>query len=259
MIKRHLTTTCILFFTTLSVSAQICAHRGDVEVTPENTLVAFQSAVKKGAQQIEFDVALSKDGKLVVMHDTTVDRTTNGSGKVSDLTFAEIRALDAGSWFDPKFKGTQVPTLREALESIPANIYCNVHLKGGVELAQKTAKVIAEMKRIDTAFMACSLESIAAARKVVPSIKTCNMTRQAGDRPAYIRDTIAKKCEFIQLHQRDGYDNIKAEVQKLHDAGVTVNWFGANDEALVKILHEAGVDYILTDKLNMGLETTKRY
>jgi len=243
----------------MTTSAQICAHRGDVEFAPENTIAAFQSAVKKGAQQIEFDVALTKDGKLVVMHDYTIDRTTNGKGKVSDLTFDEIRALDAGSWFDPKLKGAQVPTLREALATIPKSIYCNVHLKGGEELAQKSAKVIAEMGRLDSAFMACSLDSIAAARKVVPKIKTCNMTRQAGDRPAYIRDTIAKKCEFIQLHQRDGYDNIKAEVKQLHDAGVTVNWFGANDPDLVKILHESGVDYILTDKLNMGMEITKKF
>ena len=239
-------------------NAQICAHRGDKQVAPENTIAAFKSAVKKGAQQIEFDVAITKDGQLVIMHDYTVDRTTNGTGKVSDLTFDYIRGLDAGSWFDPKFKGAQVPTLREALAAIPKHILCNVHLKGGAELAQKSAQVIADLKRLDTAFLACGLDSIDAARKVVPKIKTCNMTRQAGDRPAYIRDTIAKGCEFIQLHQRDGHQTLQVEVNTLHDAGVTVNWFGANDPELVQLLHTAGIDYILTDKLSMGLEVTKK-
>jgi len=111
------------------------------------------------------------------------------------------------------------------------------------------------MDRLDQCFLACSLESVAAARSVVPNIKTCNMTRQAGNRAAYIADTIENKCEFIQLHQRDGHENIAAEVKQLHDAGVTVNWFGANDAELIALLHQSGVDYILTDTLDLALET----
>lgn len=239
----------------LAAEAQVCAHRGDVSAAPENTLPAFQSAVAKGAQQIEFDVDLSKDGELVLMHDATVDRTTDGTGKVTDLTFAEIRALDAGSWYGESFKGTQVPTLREALEIIPKHILCNVHLKGNLELAKKAAILIEEMDRLDQCFLACTLENVAAARSAVPSIRTCNMSRQAGNRTGYIADTIANKCEFIQLHQRDGHDNLAAEVKELHDHGVTVNWFGANDAGLIALLHNAGVDYILTDSLDLALDT----
>lgn len=238
-------------------AADLCAHRGDVAAAPENTLPAFQSAVEKGVPQIEFDVELTKDGELVVMHDATVDRTTNGSGKVTDLTFAEIRALDAGAWFSEDFRGTRVPTLRETLEAIPNHILCNVHLKGNEELAQKAALLIREMGRLDQCFLATTLEGIAAARAAVPEIKTCNMSRQAGNRAAYIADTIKHKCEFIQLHQRDGHENLEAEVRQLHEAGVTVNWFGANDPALIARLHKAGVDYILTDVLDVALETIK--
>ncbi|MCF6286470.1 MAG: glycerophosphodiester phosphodiesterase, partial [Candidatus Hydrogenedentes bacterium] len=182
----------------LAANAQICAHRGDVAAAPENTIAAFKSAVAKGAQQIEFDVNLSSDGRLVIMHDATVDRTTNGTGKVTDLTFEELRALDAGIQFDPKFKDTKIPTLRETLEAIPENVLCNVHLKNDAEVAVKSAKLIEEMGRLEQCFLATTLENIAAARNVVPAIKTCNMTRQAGDRGAYIRDTIENKCEFIQ-------------------------------------------------------------
>lgn len=254
---------CMLLLTALLLPAmaraQICAHRGDVSAAPENTLPAFESAVKKGAQQIELDVDLTKDGELVIMHDATVDRTTDGTGKVTELTLAEIRALDAGVKFSEAFKGTRVPTLREALEAIPPHILCNVHLKGDIELARKAALLIQEMGRLDQCFLACTLESVAAAREVVPAIKTCNMSRQAGDRAGYIDATIANKCEFIQLHQRDGHDNLEAEVKRLHDAGVTVNWFGANDAVLIERLHRAGVDYILTDKLDLALATVKKF
>ena len=242
----------------LTAPAQISAHRGDVSAAPENTLPAFESAVKKGAQQIELDVDLTKDGELVIMHDATVDRTTDGTGKVTELTFAEIRALDAGVKFSDAFEGTRVPTLHEALAVIPPNILCNVHLKGSTELARKAALLIQEMGRLEQCFLACELESVQAAREVVPAIKTCNMSRQAGDRAGYIDATIASKCEFIQLHQRDGHDNLEAEVKRLHDAGVTVNWFGANDAPLIERLHRAGVDYILTDTLDLALATVRK-
>ncbi len=253
-VTRILTLTVTLLFP-LVATAQICAHRGDGAVAPENTIPAFTSAVEKGAQQIEFDVNLSSDGELVIMHDPTIDRTTNGTGNVSSHTFAELRALDAGGWFDPKFKDTRIPTLRETLEAIPENVLCNVHLKNDADVAIKSAQLIAEMGRLEQCFLATTLENIAEARNVVPEIKVCNMTRQAGNRTAYIDDTIKHNCDFIQLHQRDGHENIVAEVKKLKDNGVTVNWFGANDAPLISLLHEAGVDYILTDKLDLALKT----
>lgn len=250
----QLASLAILVFS-LPAVADLSAHRGDVSAAPENTIPAFVSAVKKGVPQIEFDVNLSKDGKLVVMHDATVDRTTDGTGKVTDLTFDELRALDAGSWFSPDFKETRIPTLRETLEAIPENVLCNVHLKNDEEVAVKSAQLIREMGRLEQCFLATTLENIAAARAVVPEIKVCNMTRQAGNRPLYIDETIENKCDFIQLHQRDGHENLAAEVANLKANGVTVNWFGANDAPLIQLLHNAGVDYILTDRLDLALKT----
>jgi glycerophosphoryl diester phosphodiesterase len=246
----------ILAIANVASATEACAHRGDVEHAPENTIPALLAAVDKGAKQIEFDVALTSDKHLILMHDVTVDRTTNGTGKPDDLTFAAIRALDAGSWFDPRFEGTRVPTLEEALSAIPETILCNVHLKGGPELAKAAAEEIARLGRLDQCFLACTIEQIDAARSVVPNIETCNMSRQTGDRAAYIADTIEMNCEYIQLHQRDGYENLREEVRQLHTAGVTVNWFGANDAALMRMLVEAGVDYILTDKLSLCIEET---
>ncbi len=95
----------------------IISHRGATEFAPENTLAAFSKALKLGFD-IEFDIQRSKDGHLVVIHDTSVDRTTNGHGLVKDLTFRELRDLDAGSWFSPNFKREKIPTFEEVLNLV---------------------------------------------------------------------------------------------------------------------------------------------
>src|SRR5512147_1818449 len=89
----------------------LLAHRGDLAHAPENTLPSFSQAIQKGADGVELDVKLTVDGHVIVIHDETVDRTTNGSGKVATFTLEAIRKLDAGSWFDAKFAGTKVPLL----------------------------------------------------------------------------------------------------------------------------------------------------
>ena len=96
----------------------VAAHRGWSEKYPENTMAAFQAAIDIGVDQLETDVRVTRDGELVLIHDATVDRTTNGTGKVNDKTFGEIRALDAGSYKGEEFKGAQIPTLREFLELV---------------------------------------------------------------------------------------------------------------------------------------------
>ncbi len=250
---------CITIAQATSAATGACAHRGDTKNAPENTIPAFESAVKLGAQQIEFDVQLSKDGQLVIMHDPTVDRTTNGTGAVSDLTFEELRALDAGSWFGPAFAGTQIPTLRETLEAIPTKVLCNVHLKNSPGVAANTAKVIVEVGRLDQCFLACSTEEADEAKAVAPDIKICNMSRQGGDRTAYADLTLERHCEFIQLHKNNGTKGLREAVDRLHAGGVTVNFFGAQDEPTIRALAEGGVDYILTDDLPLCLAILKEY
>src|SRR2546427_7517969 len=92
------------------------AHRGASGYAPENTLAAFRKAVALGATFIETDLQLSRDAHFVAIHDTTVDRTTNGQGAVHDMTLADLRRLDAGSWFGSEFAGERIPTLEEILE-----------------------------------------------------------------------------------------------------------------------------------------------
>ncbi len=104
------------------------AHRGASIHAPENTLPAFELALEQGADGVELDAKLSADGKVVVIHDPTVDRTTDGHGKVSQLSYAELKSLDAGAHFDGPFRGTRIPGLAEVFESIGERSIINVEL-----------------------------------------------------------------------------------------------------------------------------------
>ena len=114
---------------------KIFAHRGSKGTHPENTLASFREAVRVGSDGIELDVHLTKDGHLVVIHDETVDRTTNGTGEIRTLTLAEIKELDAGSWFHNKYAGEKIPTLEEVLlllTELGFNGQLNIELKTDV-------------------------------------------------------------------------------------------------------------------------------
>ena len=107
----------------------VIGHRGDPVHAPENTLHAFEAARAQGADLIELDILPTADAHLVVMHDATLDRTTDGSGPVCARTLAEIGELDAGSWFGKAFRGVRVPTLREVLQEVPPDVLLNVEIK----------------------------------------------------------------------------------------------------------------------------------
>jgi glycerophosphoryl diester phosphodiesterase len=104
------------------------AHRGASAYAPENTIEAFLLAFEQGAKLIEFDVKVSADENVVVIHDQTVDRTTNGTGRVNLLTLLEIKQLDAGGWFEDRFSGVKVPTLDEVFEINGKKLFMNVEL-----------------------------------------------------------------------------------------------------------------------------------
>lgn len=111
---------------------KIIAHRGSKGTHPENTLAAFQEAVRVGSDGIELDVQLSKDNQLIVIHDETIDRTTNGHGEVGQLTLAELKQLDAGSWFKENPMFQEVPTLNEVLMLLKKENFCgllNIEIK----------------------------------------------------------------------------------------------------------------------------------
>lgn len=104
-------------------------HRGIPALAPENTLAAFREALKAEAEMIELDVQRARDGEFVVIHDTSIDRTTDGKGRIRELTLAQIRSYDAGSWYSPAFAGEKVPTLAEVIDLVRGQAALNIELK----------------------------------------------------------------------------------------------------------------------------------
>ncbi len=134
----------------------VVAHRGFSGKAPENTIAAFNLALETGVSMIEFDVQMSKDNKVVVIHDSTVDRTTDGTGKVSDMELHELKMLDAGSWFDEKYRNERIPTLEEAIELIIPDALVNIELKSNrivrkadTRIVNATVDIIRKKKLID--------------------------------------------------------------------------------------------------------------
>lgn len=112
----------------------IVAHRGDRTVAPENTMPALQAALDGPVGYVETDIQLTKDLVPVLMHDTWVNRTTNGNGRVGDLTLAQLQELDAGAWYSPEFAGTRVPTLDSLLSALQASAAADREPKALLEL-----------------------------------------------------------------------------------------------------------------------------
>lgn len=204
---------------------------------------------------IEFDVQLTRDRKLVVMHDTTVDRTTNGKGRVADLTLGELKQLDAGSWKSPEHAGETIPTLSEALAVMPRNIWLNVHLYGGKELGRRAARVIARKGRLNQAFLACGAAAARGARSVAPRILICNMDRQKENQD-YVQKTIRMKADFIQLCG-DVTPEYRTFVGELKKHGIRVNYFGTDSPDVLRTLFETGVEFPLVNRIHDSMKVAE--
>jgi glycerophosphoryl diester phosphodiesterase len=232
----------------------ICAHRGASQTHPENTLAAFAEAIRLGAHMIEFDVQRTRDGELVLMHDGTINRTTNGRGKVGEMTLAEVRRLDAGLWKGEAFRGERIPTLDEALAMMPANIWLNVHLKGDAALAEGVARRIAAHDRLHQAFLACDAKGAEAARKVDPRILICNMGGR-GTAKEYARATIDLRANFIQLQAAQPIDG-KA-IDSLKQSGVRINYCCLAEPKRLGELFDAGIEFVLVDDVAKMLDAAE--
>lgn len=125
----------------------VFGHRGAMAQAPMNTLAAFEIAQRQGADGIELDAQLSKDGHIVLMHDDTLDATTDGRGKVCDFTLAELKRLDAGAWFSDAFRGERIPSLDEAFDAFGQDMLINIEVKSSLGAAQRGDKLLADTVR----------------------------------------------------------------------------------------------------------------
>jgi glycerophosphoryl diester phosphodiesterase len=154
-------------------STEIIAHRGASADAPENTLEAFQLGLDQGADAIECDVHVSRDGELVAIHDPTVDRVAEVKGAVAEMSFAELNALDVGSWKSPNWRGARIPALADALDLIPADRRIFIEVKAGLTALPALKDVLAEtaLPRSQIVVMEFDLETVIAMRSAFPDIE----------------------------------------------------------------------------------------
>lgn len=235
----------------------IIAHRGDSKNAPENTISAFQSALQRGADGIELDVRLTKDGQLVVYHDRLLGRTTAGDGPVNHQTLDAVRRMDAGSWFGPGFRGETPPTLDEVFEAMPADFLINVEMKvimNGMRLiAHRVADVVRRHARWDSTLVA-SFNPIALweLRKTEPKIARGYIWSKRHPFP------IRSRC-FKPLVRADWYDPANDSynpklLRKYQALGArTLAWDLDFDRDMAKMA-AARLDGMVTDSLQEMLD-----
>lgn len=223
----------------------ICAHRGASATHPENTMAAFKEAIRLGAHMIEFDVRQTKDGELVVIHDSSLDEHTNGTGKVADRTLAEIQTVDAGSWKHSTFSEEKIPTFTEVLKIMPQNIWLNIHVKADSIDVSKIVKTITRENRLHQSVLACKKDVALTAKEIDDRLLICNMDR-AGSTVEYVNNTIAMDADFIQLTTRA--DSVLSTIiPQLKQHHIKINYYGVDSEEKLQKLFDAGVHFPLVN------------
>ena len=215
------------------------AHRGASAYAPENTFAAFDKALDLGAAHVEFDVHFSADGQVVVIHDDTVDRTTNGSGAVASLTLAQLKRLDAGTWFAAQFSRERIPALEELLERYQGRLHFHIEVKGQAEhLSERTIDLVRSHgwgdKVTITSFQKERLEE---ARAYAPELPAGWLAREVhesmvGQARQMGLAVICPHADFV-----DGQ-----LVEQLHQKGFMVRAWGVRDEEAMRRVVEAGAD-----------------
>lgn len=218
---------------------------------PENTLAAFELATQQGADAIELDAKLSADGHVVVIHDQTVDRTTEGSGRVKDLTLADLRQLDAGSHFDLAFKGEKIPTLEEVVEAFGSKTFINVELTNYASLHDELPEKVAELvsrhnlarKMLFSSFNPFALRRIHRRLPEVP----LGLLALPGRKGALARSRVGEILVRYQAIHPELRDVSRPFLDRAHLRGYRVHVYTCNDATTMRWLFSLGVDGLFTD------------
>ncbi|BCB03961.1 putative glycerophosphoryl diester phosphodiesterase YhdW [Bacillus sp. KH172YL63] len=228
------------------------AHRGASGYAPENTLASFDLAVKMKADYIELDVQRSKDGELIVIHDTTVDRTTDGSGKVADLTLEELESLDAGSWKGEAFAGERLPTFEEVLDRYRGKIGIVIELKSptlypGIE--EQVAEALKD-HHLDTPqndkimLQSFDFESMKKMDELLPKVPVGVLAWDPATTTPEALEEISAYAEWYN----PSYGIVTEEVvENVHSLDMQMASWTARSQEAVDFLYEMDVDAIITD------------
>lgn len=237
-------------------SMMIIAHRGASGAAPENTLAAIRAAVEQRANAIEVDLHQTRDGRIVLIHDATVNRTTDGKGRVRDYTLAELKRLDAGGWFAPEFADERIPTLEEALPAIPHETVLILEVKDGSDvypgIERNIAEILAQRSHPDKVILkSFATEVLQAFGQVAPDyprlyvfnahIPALSLIADDGLR---IGDAFDQDTEWVQKHSTF---ITRRFVERAHEKGVKVVAWNVHDENKMRDMIALGVDGIETN------------
>lgn len=227
----------------------IFAHRGASAYAPENTMAAFYLAFEQGAPAIEFDVKLSADGEVVILHDQTVNRTTNATGNVSRLPLAALRELDAGAWFGDGFRREKIPTLHEVLAAFGDQLLLNIELSNyATPFDALVPKVVDLIKRYEveenTYFSSFYPHNLIRAAQLLPSVPRAQLI-WPGHAGAWQR--LWARSLNIQAEHPAKSDVSAESVQAAHQRNRRIHTWTVNDPEEIRRLTALGVDGIITD------------
>jgi glycerophosphoryl diester phosphodiesterase len=227
------------------------AHRGASSEAPENTIAAFLLAAELGADGIELDVQLSKDGEVVVIHDLWLETTTDGHGPVRARTRAELQELDAGSWFDPIFAQQRIPTLQEVVEAVGQRLLLNIELKTASlvdsDLARAVVRIVEENQLLDrvivSSFNHLALRKVRQLNPRVPIGLLYSPDMSLPLRRTWLRPLLRPEA----LHPY--HEMIDAEaVRWAKERGYRIHTWTVDDAGTMWQLVRLGVDLIITNR-----------
>lgn len=228
----------------------IFAHRGSSAHAPENTLAAFELAIEHWADGIELDVKLSADGHVMVMHDYTVDRTTDGTGWVNTLTLNELKQLDAGSKHPPQYKRQSVPTLEEVFEAVGGKIFINVELTNYTspsdDLPDRAVALVEKFGLKDKVmFSSFNIMALMRARHLLPTIPLGYLTH-AGEALLVLHSKMIRFGPLVALNPAS-FDVTPELLHNAHQARTRVYTYTVDQPDEMKQLFSLGVDGIFTN------------
>ena len=234
---------------------KICAHRGLSHACPENTVPAFGAAIALGVDEIEFDLWLSADGVPVVCHDPMVNRTTDGQGVVTEMTWADIQKLDAGIQTGELWAGVRIPCLAQVLELAGHHVGLKIHIKSPGSGNRLIGLVCGEIRKrglLDRAYIAGMDDVLGASREVYASVMRCCL---AGQNTPDIQVDLAIKYECQRLQFRREVPN--EAIQRAGEKGLICNLFWSDEPGDAFDYARRGIDVILTNRANV-LMTEKK-
>ena len=234
----------------------IIAHRGASGYAPEHTFVSWDRATEIGVDYLEQDLQMTRDGVLVVMHDSTLDRTTNGAGAVIAHTLAEIKQLDAGAWFDPQFAGQRVPALREVFERYGQSASYYIETKNPEEAPGMEAKLLdlihefglreGAVQKWQVLIQSFSTPSLLEIKDMDPQLPLIQLIPREQSSQQIQRDLDDMRTYAVGIGPaRTSVD--EALVESAHSHGLVVHPYTVNEEAEMRRLIALGVDGMFTD------------